>query len=379
MKTLKKLLCLTLSFLMVFSLVSVSCFAASQEENKVTLSADDGFYSQIKAAVEKIKGFFLGVVEKLRALLGIGYSSVNVREFKENAFAVPGLEEDFIPQGICYIESIGSFAVSGYVKGDDSRIYIVDEETNESKKLIIDGFTGHAGGITSNGDDVWVSSGGSETKGGYVYHLSASYLNDAVDGTEISFDGSFQTECSGSTIFCDGEKLIVAEFYERNDYIVNKSHAYGDNHAWGCGYELPISADAYNGGKLTPDFILSLPDKVQGLSITDDGNVILSSSYGRNNDSTMYIYKPYTEWKTASAYIDGKSVTMYVAEDEGLIDKVKMPTLMEGIDFANGNLYVLFESGAKTYSDAKEIIKDVWSVDMSALVKQVKENSGGIC
>lgn len=68
----------------------------------------------------------------------------------------------------CYIELIDSFAVSGYAKGENSRVYLIDKETSDVKKLILKGFSKHAGGIASDGDNVWVCAGGDETEGGFI-------------------------------------------------------------------------------------------------------------------------------------------------------------------------------------------------------------------
>ena len=42
---------------------------------------------------------------------------------------------------------------------------------------------------------------------------------------------------------------------------------------------------------------------------------------------------------------------------------------MEGLDYHDGKLYVIFESGAKTYSDAKEINKDIWKMDIDSIIR----------
>ncbi|MBR6619539.1 MAG: hypothetical protein IKK85_04280 [Clostridia bacterium] len=48
-----------------------------------------------------------------------------------------------------------------------------------------------------------------------------------------------------------------------------------------------------------------------------------------------------------------------------------MPTLMEAVDYENGQLYILFESGAKAYSDADEIITDVWKTNTELLLNML--------
>ena len=104
------------------------------------------------------------------------------------------------------------------------------------------------------------------------------------------------------------------------------------------------------------------------MAINDDGNVIFSTSYGRRNDSRLYVFEPYTEWDKDTVSVFDTDVPLYIAKKKNRITRFKMPTLMEGLDYNNGKLYVIFESGANEYSDAKEINKNVWEMDIDEII-----------
>ncbi len=379
MKKINKLICVILAVIMAFSCFGACSGALALEVKEdaavfVSDGGDEETAGNLAAFFEglfaKIKRAVLIIVGNISIIIDGNYSRLKYTDYSFDAFEIPGLDEGFVPQGICYIESIDAFALSGYVKGENSRLYLINKATGDVRKLILKDFSKHAGGIASDGDDVWVCAGGDETQGGFVYHLSVSVLDRTSDGDEIEFDGSFQTQVRASTICCDGERLYVAEFYEKDDYPVNPDHSFpgNDNKAWAVGYELPIAANEYDGDEKAPDVILSIPEKVQGMAVTSDGNIVFSTSYGRYYDSTLHIYKPLDSWTQGGTVLDGTVVHLCIADESGLISKVRMPTLMEGIDIQGDTLYAVFESGAGAYSDAKEIHTQVKAVDIDTLI-----------
>lgn len=362
----KKIISFLLSVTLIFSILPLSSSALS--ENFVTPYAITDSFVNIFYAVKNAVGSIFG-------FLG-GDKRVDVEKYTEYPCEVPGLQDGFIPQGICFVESMGMFAISGYMPDDKdgnkqfSRIYFINPETNDSKMFIIDGFTGHAGGIASNGDDIWVSSGGSSSTNGKIYHFTVDMFA-GESGSSVNYDGYFSVPVKGSVLYCDGEKLWVSEFYnnDKDSNKVNKEHHYGQNHAWSCGYDIPLTVDYSAKEKVVPDVILSIPDKVQGMSITADGEVIFSTSYGRRNNSKMQVFEPFAQWDSTTVNVFDGDVTLYVTKKKNRIIRFKMPTLMEGLDYHDGKLYVIFESGAKTYSDAKEINKDIWKMDIDSIIR----------
>ena len=359
----KKFLSVLLAVVLIFTAIPLSA-SATNDKFITTYSITDGFvnlFYMVKNAFDT----FLSFLD--------GDKRIDYESYTEYPCEIPGLDDGFIPQGVCFVENMEMFAISGYMPDDAdgnaqfSRIYFVNPETDESKMFIIDGFTGHAGGIACNGNDLWISSGGSETTNGKIYHFTIDMFA-ADSGSAVEYDGYFSVPVKGSVLYCDGNKLWVTEFYN-SDNKVNDSHHYGSNHAWSCGYDLPVKVDYSAKEKVAPDVILSVPDKVQGMAITADGEVVFSTSYGRRNDSKMYIYEKYTEWDTNTVNVFDNDVTLYVSKKKNRVLSFKMPTLMEGLDYHNGKLYIIFESGAQTYADAKEVNKDIWEMDIDSLIK----------
>ncbi len=368
----KKLIAVLMSIVIALSVPAVNASACF-----------DGF--DIDSIISKGDGFdylsicdiFRAVISLFKSLFDSGYTDIDPSDYTTELFEIPGLDEDFVPQGMCFVESINSFAISGYLPDDEngnarfSRIYLVNGETDEVKCFIINNYSGHAGGIASSGDDIWVSSGGSKSSDGTVYHLSASYLDSLSSDSVIDFDGSFKVKTKGSFLYCSDDTLWVGEFYnnDKDSNKTNESHYYGKNHALACGYSLPLTVDYSENKKLAPDVLISIPDKAQGMAVTDSGDVIFSCSYGRKNDSTLYIFDNYLNWDEAEASVFGKDgIPVYIADDEVLKGKLKMPTLMEGLDYCDGSLYIVFESGATTYSDAKQINKKLWKTDIDSII-----------
>lgn len=358
----KRFLSVLLAVVMIFTAIPLSSSAIS-DNFVTTYTIGDGIVN-IFYSIKNVFDTFIGI-------LG-GDKRVQYEDYTEYPCEVPGLEDGFIPQGLCFVENMGMFAISGYMPDDAngnkqfSRIYFVNPDTKERKMFIIDDFTGHAGGIACNGNDLWVSSGGSESSNGKIYHFTLDMFA-GESGSSIKYDGYFSVPVKGSVLYCDGEKLWVTEFYNR-DNPVNNDHYYGSNHAWSCGYDLPIQVDYSKKEELVPDVILSIPDKVQGMAITADGKVIFSTSYGRRNDSKLYVFESYTEWDSNTVNVFDEDVTIYVSKRKNNVIRFKMPTLMEGLDYYNGKLFIVFESGAQTYSDAKEINKDIWEMDIASVI-----------
>ncbi len=354
----KKIISIILSVVMLLSVFTVTVSAQTYTIGDTVMD----IYYFVKNTYDRIFGIIGG--DKL----------INIDNYADMLYEVPGLDDDFIPQGICYVEELEMFAVSGYMPKDkdgnkrNSRIYLTNPKTNESKMFEIDGFTGHAGGIASNGTDIWISSGGSKSTNGKIYHFTTEMFNN--DGGTVAYDGYFSVATKGSVLYCDGEKLWVCEFYnnDKDDNLVNENHHYGKNHAWGLGYDLPINVDYSAKEKLVPNVVLSIPDKVQGMSITDDGEMIFSTSYGRRNNSRLYVFENYTQWKCDTVKVFDNDVTLYSPKRSNKITRFMMPTLMEGIDYHDGYLYIVYESGATTYADAREINKDVWKFDIDSII-----------
>lgn len=305
-------------------------------------------------------------------IFSLGFDRINEKEYSQETYDVPGLADGFIPQGMCFVETMGCFAVSGYKDGQDSGIYLIRQSDGATGEIILKGYKGHAGGIASFENDIYVCSGGNATEGGYVYRLSAEELSkvfNTEDGKlEVSLSEKFQTYVRASFMCIGDGMLFVGEFYNSGN-TVDKAHYYDCNRAWACGYKLPVET-SFDGEQVIPDAVLSIPDQVQGMAVTDNKKVVFSTSYGRDFDSVLYAFDGYESWKNSTVSIGGKDVPIYISGKENRIAKVKMPTLMEGTDYVGGSLYIVFESGAIKYFDAKKVIKKIYKTDIDAIIER---------
>jgi hypothetical protein len=109
-----------------------------------------------------------------------------------------------------------------------------------------------------------------------------------------------------------------------------------------------------------PELVLATVDKVQGFAYRD-GKVALSISYGRNNNSTLDFYTIDPKTASATYTADGKTYPMIVLDNTNRDTKVTAMGMTEGITLAdNGDLLILFESGAQKYYNSKNPTDSIW-------------------
>ncbi len=314
---------------------------------------------------ESVKRFFSILAGDIADFFEGGYTNVDIDNFTMDGFDMPGLDSGFVPQGLCYNKTYGVYLISGYTDSGNSRIYVVNENTSAAKEIVLKDFNAHAGGIASLGDNVWISSGGNAEKGGYLYHFDIHTIINASDGAEIEYDGKYQTVVKGSFLGCSEDMIWVGEFYTSGGgYDVNPAHTLGKNHAWACGYIIGEES-------LELVAMMSVPDEVQGIAVLPDNSVAFSISYGRYNDSTLEIFPPYTLLEHSTVTVDGKEIPLYNCQKPDRTAKIEMPTLMQGIEYTDGDLCVIYESGAQKYSLAKQVITTSQIIDIDALLQEL--------
>ena len=257
-KTVRSLISILVALSMLFS------FSASALDTTANTANETVFF-------ELVADFFESIFAKLYELFKPGFTYIDVEDYTNELFEIPGLDEDFVPQGLCFVESLNSFAVSGYSsaggEGDEalSRIYLIEKDTKLVKKLLLlspdgTGFDYHAGGIACNGNDLWVASGGSEKKGGFAYHITIDVLSNAQSGEKVRFDGRFQTEAKASYMYCDGEMLWIGEFYNK-DNPVNPDHSYGKIKLFVAVTNYPLLLTISRKQSLRPMFYFQFPTR----------------------------------------------------------------------------------------------------------------------
>ena len=254
---------------------------------------------------------------------------------KENVAINPGLSDGFICQGICAVDGTEQILVSGYMKDKSpSRIYITDKENNSYFVTLSKAgksFTGHAGGVSMNGDTVYIANGSR------LYSFPLSSLLDAKEGDTVEIGEGVKVNNSASFCYADENYVYVGEFHDGGKYVTD--HEYDT--AEGTHYAI-VSRYAHDDLE-HPDRVYSIRDKVQGICFTPDGKVVLSTSYGLT-DSHYFVYDE-ADARDSGETLDGAPV--YYLED--CLRDIKGPAMAEGLDYMDGKIITLTESASDKY------------------------------
>ena len=277
----------------------------------------------------------------------------------EKAFEIPGLRDNFVPQGFHYDKDNDRFLISGYSsKKAASSVYLVDASTGEEigcvKLLKKNGeaFTGHAGGVALFGNYLYIAGSGSKC----VFVYDYSQVLSCKSGEAVKCLGSFYFKGSdddyvkASFVSVEGNRLIVGEFFSEPDYPTLDSHKTvtlsGEKHG-GVAIEYSLSESAEFGIDPVPTRAYSIRDKVQGITF-DGGKIYLSTSLGFKH-SYIYEYSEAKAAKNGEIVLAGCSLPLYELDGTSLENTYKAPPMAEEIVFKDGRMYVMCESACNKY------------------------------
>ena len=243
---------------------------------------------------------------------------------KNNAFW-----ENFIfsnaqcPQGICFTEEY--VLITCYSFEDDclGEFMVFDRETGEYLITLGMDKDSHLGGITYDGKNVWVCNSNTKTieriSYDFIQLMATQNKGQVVDATGVV--DIYKVKNTPSCITYYNGRLWIAT---HNKLVESHMVAY-----------------YYNSTKdtLTPLSMYRIPPKVQGIVFGNNGEIYLSSSYGRKSSSYIRKYKSVYEMTT--------NVNKPVLT-------IEMPPGAEEIDFDNEKIFVLFESAAEKYYEGTD-------------------------
>ncbi len=289
--------------------------------------------------VKKIVKVLFSIVLILVAVFIVDYVRINVRYFMHSdsyskAFSVYGNTNDDVPQGLAYSEKYNVTIQTSY-SNDVSKIFIVDFKTGKllkSLKLINrDGTnnTKHVGGISIYESTVWISND---------YEVDIYNLDDIINknGDSIQCIDEIKLPIRGDFCYFYDNILWIGDFYLKPFYDVEN----GDPKLNGYIYKENIDFN-------NPDYVVSLPKAVQGMSILPNGDVAFTESFTYLVNSNLQVYKNVLKQKNAKF---DKSNRLYTK---------KLPPMAEGMFYKDGYLYILFESSANKYSLADPKINKI--------------------
>ena len=284
-----------------------------------------------------IKGLVLGTICSVTlAILGLnGMKYILYSEYysiKDNVCINPGLNDNFVPQGIAVSDSEDLILTSGYMSDmSASRIYITNSK-NESRYVeLYEGdkaSTRHFGGIALSGDMVYLSVSSK------VFPIELSKI---LNSSKIDIGEGIPVNNRSSFIYADDNNLYVGEFRMEGEYDTK-------NHIEDGGKVYNAICEVYDLDDLTkPIRVYAMRDKVQGFAVTNRGTVVLSTSYGLN-DSVYYIYESSAIKDSGTTYLDAP---LYYLDEE--TRAINGPAMSEDLSYKDGKVYSLTESASNKY------------------------------
>lgn len=248
---------------------------------------------------------------------------------------IPGMpstrEEDWInnrisdvnqcPQGICMTDDYVLVTAYSTEKKTVGSLHVFDRDSGEYLVTLGMKKESHLGGITFDGNSVWVCHSDNQTLEripyGFIKRLADQKLQICVDCTDSITD--YKINNRPSCIACYNGKLYVAT---ETNFFNSRMVAY-----------------QFDGETLKQKAEYTIPNKVQGVAFDEDGTVYLSTSYGRTKSSYLKVYD-------SLKAMDEKPAKPHV--------KVEMPPCSEEVEIADGNIYVLFESAGNKYFEGTD-------------------------
>ena len=230
-----------------------------------------------------------------------------------------GDDRGLTPQGLSYDPASGMLLQTYYTEDGPSVLSVIDPSTGQEVNEVtlspdadhLDGSIGHAGGVTVDGDNVYV------TDKGKIYTYSLSDMRSSGSGATVQ-PQSVQTVANGGSYSAMKDGLLyLGTFTESNE---------GSLHVY--------QPDGKGGWVEMPEREVTTPPRCQGV-IVRDGEYVFATSYGRDNESELV-----------------------VQGEDGSRESFTFPNMAEGVVEVNGNVLVTYESGADAYAGTDD---DLWA------------------
>ncbi len=299
-------------------------------------------------------------------------------------YIVPGLQEGIVPQGMDVWEEKNLLLISGYfedktnVSGSPSSMIVaVDLKTGKlaGKYCLenVDGTAhkGHVGGLAVTKKNIFLTTS-------KMYRIPLSQIETLGKSGTLKIVEEIKVPVKAD--FCNYSDGILwtGDFYYNEDghrtpewrHMTNTVG--GKHYAWAVGYkvkdtESEFSSENWNESTMdyaTPDYVLSITERIQGFTFVGD-KIVLSQSYGRNNNSKILVYKNVLETEQhTSVTLNGKSVPVCFLDSKVLVKSYTAIPMSEGVTSYNGKLLIVFETGTKKYHNATNPTDHVWSVTL---------------
>lgn len=208
----------------------------------------------------------------------------------------------------------------------NSVMYVLDGYSKEHISTLVFDDKSHVGGITFDGTYVWVAKGGNCKIEAYSYSYLERLIQQDAKSVELGKPQyEFKGECTASFLTYYNGCIWVGTF-NSDPYRSGVLIGYAISHERGL-----RCLNTYK--------IIEIPPQANGAAFVEvDGTTYLAitTSYGRNNNSCLYIYDVVF---TIESVLELNACKI-----------MELPPMAEEICVAGDNMYFLFESGSTAYS-----------------------------
>lgn len=306
--------------------------------------------------------------------IGDGFYSF-LEHGQDTGMIVPGLRQNFVPQGLAHWAARNWLMISGYfspeIENITSAILAVDLKTGDMAgeyTLINENaepYNGHFSGLAVTDKDLYVT-------GPYcLYRIPLEEFSRVGRKGDLRVKEELPVSAAAaSCAYADGV-LWVGEHYHAKAHPLKGEHVMRNNdgqvyYAWLIGYRITKK------GELRPCAVYSIPDRIQGVALLDDGRIVLSQSYGRTNPSQLLICRDPSMGKPdAYVEVEGQSVPLWFLDKVNGMYSLEAPPMAEGCCNVDGDVYLIFESGAYYYrafmpeNPALHPTDRIWKLDLA--------------
>jgi hypothetical protein len=242
--------------------------------------------------------------------------------FTRGAAHIPYLDTTpYVPQGLAYWPARDAMIVSYYHEdGGNARLAILDRTTSRHLKTLVLADTGHAQALAVSTNYLWLATTGRMVR----YSLADVALT--ADGATLRENADYVLEAH-SFVEITGSKMYVGSFH---------------TDANGTAYRYTLDA-AEN--PVYDDHSFTVPPKVQGMAITPT-HFVWSRSYGQDADSELTV--------------DPRA--------GAITRRLVAPNMSEDLATVGGELYVVYESGARKYAGADYKVRTIHHGPLAELI-----------
>ncbi len=292
----------------------------------------DRTYFEASMAYTKLE-FFRNNVDYDRSFIIPGLITTNVGGFSSTKMC---------PQGITFAGDYLLLTAYDQASEENSVIYVMDKVSRSLITTLILPVKAHAGGISYDGTDVWVAVGTKVSSIPFTDIQAAASAGGAY--ANINFKTTSELGITASYMTFYDNKLWVGSY---NELKTTKMYS----------YILHKEGDTTT---LAKEDIIKMPTRVQGITFTEDGYLLLSRSCQLYQGLRGYMRQIDVYLPNFSEKKNG------VIPLGGMINTVEMPSMNEEIALDGGYLYVNFESGA--FANASYTMDRISAFDLNAIL-----------